>query len=65
MTLQLKTCTVSDIELPIIKDVEIEPLGEKSEIFFDKFIAHGTQACGYTWSYEAFLGDDLIEDSII
>ena len=32
---------------------------------FDRFIAYGTEVCGYTWSYQAFFEDDLIEDSII
>ena len=65
MTLQVETCPVISIQTPDIEEIEIEPLGQESELVFDEFIAQGTEPCGYAWSYEAFLGDDLIEDSII
>ena len=45
--------------------VEIEPYGAEYEQIFDDFIAVGTQICYYTWTYEAYYENDLIEHSKI
>ena len=62
MKIQLKTCPVSSIVLPVIDDMAIPPLIEY-DLMFGNFTADGTQDCNYEWSYQAYYEDELIEVS--
>ena len=56
---------MTGIDTPIINDIIIKPNSKDQELVFDNFIAHGTSLCQYTWSYEAYLETDLLENSVL
>ena len=67
LTVTLKNCDVNSIEYPTFGGSEsvinIRFDGTEHTTHFDEFVAKGTEPCGYTWTYQAYL-DGEIDDAL-